>query len=174
MTSSNGNIFRVIGHLCGKFTGSRWIPAQRPVTRSFDVFFDLRLNKRFSKQQWGCWFETLLRPLWRYRNASVQPVSIISSIRWHVRFSVYIRIYDTYVLKIQEVYSNKSYGHILGMNNDIRNYLNHAEIIPSKNYEKLFITDGFAASYCRMYKYNWNNHLQWYWHRDDSRLASTQ
>ena len=26
MTSSNGNIFRVTGHLCGKFTGHRWIP----------------------------------------------------------------------------------------------------------------------------------------------------
>ena len=25
-------------------------PAQRPVTQSFDVFFDLRLNKRLSKQ----------------------------------------------------------------------------------------------------------------------------
>ena len=25
-------------------------PAQRSVTRSFDVFFDLRLNKRLSKQ----------------------------------------------------------------------------------------------------------------------------
>ena len=25
MTSSNGNIFRVTGHLCGKFTGHRWI-----------------------------------------------------------------------------------------------------------------------------------------------------
>ena len=25
-------------------------PAQRPVTRNFDIFFDLRLNKRFSKQ----------------------------------------------------------------------------------------------------------------------------
>ena len=25
-------------------------PAQRAVTRSFDVFFDLRLNKRLSKQ----------------------------------------------------------------------------------------------------------------------------
>ena len=40
MTSSNGNIFRITGHLCG--TGE--FPAQRPVTRSFDVFFDLRLN----------------------------------------------------------------------------------------------------------------------------------
>ena len=44
MTSSNGNIFRVTGHLCGEFTGPGEFPAQRPVTRSFDVFFDLRLN----------------------------------------------------------------------------------------------------------------------------------
>ena len=43
-------------------------PAQRPVTRSFDVFFDLRLNKRLSKQSWGWWFETLSRPLWRHYN----------------------------------------------------------------------------------------------------------
>ena len=28
-------------------------PTQRPVTRSFDIFFDLSLNKRLSKQSWG-------------------------------------------------------------------------------------------------------------------------
>ena len=44
-------------------------PAQRPVTWSFDVFFDLHLNKRLSKQSWGWWFETPSRPLWRQRNA---------------------------------------------------------------------------------------------------------
>ena len=43
-------------------------PAQRPVTRSFDVFFDLGLNKRFSKQSWGWWFETSSCPLWRQCN----------------------------------------------------------------------------------------------------------
>ena len=43
-------------------------PAQMPVTRSFDVFYDLRLNKRLSKQSWGWWFETLSSPLWRHRN----------------------------------------------------------------------------------------------------------
>ena len=43
-------------------------PAQRPVTRRFDVFFDLRLNKRLSKQSWGWWFETPSRPLRRHRN----------------------------------------------------------------------------------------------------------
>ena len=68
MTSSNGYIFRVTGHLCGEFTGQRWIPAQRPVTPSFDVFFDLRLNKHLNGQSWGWWFETLSRPLWRHCN----------------------------------------------------------------------------------------------------------
>ena len=43
-------------------------PAQRPVTRSFDVFFDLRLNKRLNKHSWGWWFETPSRPLWRHCN----------------------------------------------------------------------------------------------------------
>ena len=38
-------------------------PTQRPVTRSFETFFDLRPNKR-SKQWWGWWFETPSCPLW--------------------------------------------------------------------------------------------------------------
>ena len=42
--------------------------AQRPVTRSFDVFFDLRPNKRLSKQWWGWWFEMVSSPLWRHCN----------------------------------------------------------------------------------------------------------
>ena len=42
MTSSNGNIFRVTGPLCGEFTGPSEFPARRPVTRGLDVFFDLR------------------------------------------------------------------------------------------------------------------------------------
>ena len=50
------NHFRVTGHLCGEFTTPGVFPAQRPVTRSFDVFFDLGLNKRLSKQSWGWWF----------------------------------------------------------------------------------------------------------------------
>ena len=40
-------------------------PAQRPVTRNFDVFFYLRLNERLSKKSWGWLFET---PLWRHSN----------------------------------------------------------------------------------------------------------
>ena len=43
-------------------------PAQRPVARSSDVFFDLRRYKRLSKQSWGWWFETPSGSLWRHRN----------------------------------------------------------------------------------------------------------
>ena len=71
MTSSNGNIFRVTGPLCGEFTGPGESPTQRPVTRSFDVFFDLRLNKRLSKQPWGWWFEPPSWSLWRHRNDKI-------------------------------------------------------------------------------------------------------
>ena len=55
-------------------------PAQRPVTRSFDVFFDLRLNKRLSKQWWGWWFETLSCPLWRHCNGTW--TAQLESVHW--------------------------------------------------------------------------------------------
>ena len=48
-------------------------PTQRPVTRSFDVYFDLRPNIRLSKHSWGWWFETLSSPLWRHRNGPKPP-----------------------------------------------------------------------------------------------------
>ena len=50
MTSSNEKIFRVTGHFAGNSPVPGEFPTQRPVTRSFDVYFDLRLNKRLSKQ----------------------------------------------------------------------------------------------------------------------------
>ena len=43
-------------------------PAQRPLTRSFDVFFDLRLNERLSKQPSGWWFGMPSCSLWRHCN----------------------------------------------------------------------------------------------------------
>ena len=43
-------------------------PAQRPVTRNFDVFFDLRLNKRLCKQSRGWWSEKQSCPLRRHCN----------------------------------------------------------------------------------------------------------
>ena len=64
MTSSNGNIFRVTGPLCGEFIVPSEFPSQTPATRSFDVFFDLRLNKRLSKHSRSWWFETSSHSLW--------------------------------------------------------------------------------------------------------------
>ena len=55
-------------------------PTQRPVTRSFDVYFDLRPNERLSKQWWGWWFETLSRSLWRHRNVCVSKQHIVLGI----------------------------------------------------------------------------------------------
>ena len=65
----------------------------RPVTGSFDIFFDLCLNKRLSKHSWGWWFETLSCPLWHHCNASLisliipSPKTILGTRlvneRWH-------------------------------------------------------------------------------------------
>ena len=68
--------------------------AQRPVTRSFDVSFDLHLNKHLSKQSRGWWSETLSRTLWRHYNARPlfigwytalpQEISQERGINWHL------------------------------------------------------------------------------------------
>ena len=67
-TSSNGNFFCVTG-LCPEISPvTDEFPSQRPVTRSFEVFFEFRLNKRLSKQSRGWWFETPSRSSWRHCN----------------------------------------------------------------------------------------------------------
>ena len=59
--------FSVLLGLCA-VTGE--FPAKRPVTQSFDVFFDLRLNKRLSKWSRRRWFETPSHSLWRHCNGT--------------------------------------------------------------------------------------------------------
>ena len=72
-----------------------WGIHRSPVTRSFDVCFDLRLNKRFSKQSWGWWLET---PLWRHCNVlrPLQNALWYSSLPWSW-FSIkyYMAIYTS-------------------------------------------------------------------------------
>ena len=80
--------------LCGEFTGPQWTPRTKGQWRgalmfsliyvwisplknrdwSFDVFFDLRLNKGLSKQSWGWWFETQSRSLWRHCNVHMRDI----------------------------------------------------------------------------------------------------
>ena len=65
--------FRVTGFLSWEFTGHRWIPLTKPVTRSFDFFFDLGLDKRLNKASRRRWFETSSRSLWRHCRALIAP-----------------------------------------------------------------------------------------------------
>ena len=61
-------------------------PAQRPVTRSFDVLFDLPINERLSKHSWGLWLSTPSHPLWRQSNViwSRWPELCVGSLgKWH-------------------------------------------------------------------------------------------
>ena len=60
-------------------------PSQRPVTQSFDVFFDLRLNKRLTKQSWGWGFGTPWCSLWHHRN--VLFIFSIRATRGHLEIS---------------------------------------------------------------------------------------
>ena len=115
MMPCHGNAFRVTSTLRGESTVRWWtkgpwwrhqmetfsallaicagnspvpgeFPTQWPVTRSFDVYFDLRPDKRLSKQPWGWWFETPVWSLWRHRNAVMLTLDIIASIYsifWH-------------------------------------------------------------------------------------------
>ena len=63
MTSSNGNIFRVTGHLCGEFTGPRWIP----------------LTKASDASSIGRVFRSPLR--WRWKMAALPlPVAILDDL----------------------------------------------------------------------------------------------
>ena len=55
-------------------------PHKRPVTRSVDVFSDLRLNKRLRKQSWDWWFETPSRSLWRHCHGIIKYVFIWSDV----------------------------------------------------------------------------------------------
>ena len=52
-------------------------PSQRPVSRSFDVFFDLRLNKRLNKHSRRRWLETQSRSLWRHCNVHCVYLTVV-------------------------------------------------------------------------------------------------
>ena len=91
-------------------------PSQKPVTRSFDVFFDLRLNKPLRKQSWGWWFETPSRSLWCHCNGNhgkyqqAKTVYIVSgmycSMLWHTDFDLKTFIWGCLQYKQQHCYTN--------------------------------------------------------------------
>ena len=63
----------------------RWIPLTKASDAELWFFFDLRLDKRLSKQSWGWWFETPPCPLWRHCNDKmflVSSCSCLCPIHW--------------------------------------------------------------------------------------------
>ena len=70
MTSSNGSLFRVTDNLWGEFTGRQWIPLTEANDAELDVFFDLALNKRLSKQSKRRSFETPSCSIWGHCNVT--------------------------------------------------------------------------------------------------------
>ena len=81
-------------------------PSQRPVTRSFGVFFDLRLNKHLSKQSWGWWFETTLCSLWHHCNVQSRSRRIGS---WTYRIPLkLLRLHGSTVAEVPVKMSERS------------------------------------------------------------------
>ena len=66
-------------------------PHKGPVMRSFDVFFDLRLNKRLSKWSRGWWFEASSRSLWRHCNVAKFLYASLPLHQW-VRVAIYASV----------------------------------------------------------------------------------
>ena len=95
--------FSVLLALCGgNSPATDEFPSQRPVTRSFDAFFDLRLNKPLSKQSRRWWFETSSCSLWRNRNEI--SLSYVSCIQYCIplRFLVHLNIYSCQGLRVNK------------------------------------------------------------------------
>ena len=85
-------------------------PAQRWVTRSFDVFFDLCLNKLLSKQSWGWWFQTPSRSLWRHCNVHRVFSFYLYTFSWllhHNHFSLDTSMYTETIIPLPKSWYNQ-------------------------------------------------------------------
>ena len=80
-------------------------PSQRPVTRGFDVFFDLRLSKQSRRR----WFERPSRLLWRHCNAAIHPLSQPGGIRGTVQLKTRISHSTTCKLMLSLVVPSSHY-----------------------------------------------------------------
>ena len=83
--------------------GNPWIsdgfPSQKTVTQSFDVFFDLRLDKQLNKRLRSWWFETPSHPLWRHCN-EVMICRLYGTYTWNIVSLLLIGELETHSSKI--------------------------------------------------------------------------
>ena len=78
-------------------------PTQRPVTGSFDAFFDPRLYKRLNKQSYDWWFDTASCPLWRHCNEDLNKVNM------YRRIIISICIIHDIIFQARDNFEIKSY-----------------------------------------------------------------
>ena len=151
MTSSNGSIFRVTGHLCKEFTG-------------------LRLNKRLSKNSWGWWLETLSHPLWRHRNDICTPrcfgiqqptnkkitggISVSHStpghrISWKPQYIYLVLSYRSEIWRHLSIFSRSDFG-------DIPHVL--ARICFRNGYDTMRVSSVYHGSFCAFSQATWWRH----------------
>ena len=142
VTSSNGNA--LLAFCAGNSPVTGEFPVQSPVTRSFDVFFDLRLNRQLSKQWRRWWFETLPRLLLRHCNARELiwwPVALTTLTRWSLNKLADIlqtklpKTFQNIYRKSSNIRHNKSknlnYSHIV-LGDDPTAYEGSTSLLPTR------------------------------------------
>ena len=85
--------FMLLALCAGNSMVTSQFPTQRPVMQSFDVFFDLRLNKCLSKQSRDWWFEMPSRSLWRHCNITLAYISSL----------VLVDLFDTIFMRVSKI-----------------------------------------------------------------------
>ena len=126
MTSLHGNIFRITGPLCAKFTGHRWIPLTKASDAELWFFFlYLCLDKRLSEQSWDWWFETQFRSLRRHCNdLSLYTYYSIIWLSVYIHYaSAYMHIYIIVVILCVTTLSHTT---------SISNYCSHCIAFPMR------------------------------------------
>ena len=110
MTSANGDIFRVTGHLWKEPTGHWWIPPTKASDAEINVPFDLRLSKRFSKRPRRLRFGTELCSLWCQISRS--PIDYSACYKTSQNIFVKFGHLETILVKQNTRYSNyMTHGH---------------------------------------------------------------
>ena len=87
MMTSNGNISALLAICAGNSPVTSEFPPQSLVTLSFDILFDMRLNKLLCKQAWGWWFEMIPYPLWCHCNDAFYASKSIKKQHWYLEES---------------------------------------------------------------------------------------
>ena len=124
MTSSNKNIFRVTGHLCGEFTGHRWTDRWIHRTKVSDAELWSVPEQWLCKQSRRWWFKTQSWSLWRHCN------------EWYGNVAKTLRINKPESQNVSIFYY---LGDRLGITTSLKNYFNYLIITTIYIVFKMFL-----------------------------------